>query len=268
MSRYRNIHCLIWNDDKFPFASDDCKLVFFHLLTTPYSSPFGMYKISVSGLADEMRWPVKRYEKAFREALSKGFLKYDERHYVILLPKFLKHNPPNNPNVLKSWAPMVAELPDSTLKVEWFSLLKGLLEGFGEGFRKAFAEAWPKGMPIQDQDQEQEQNTGTGDTPPDPPEGFCLPSDIDPEIWEAFVEMRKKIKAPLTQKAIELTLAKLETIRSETGQYKNDVLKEAIQHSWRGVFPLKTNTGGANGRRTEQTYSDGQEYPCDLVVTE
>jgi len=103
MSRYRNIHCLIWNDDKFPFASDDCQLVFFHVLTTPFSTPLGLFKASVGMLAEEKRWPIKRYEKAFQEALREGFLEYDEKAFVILIPNFLKYNPPQSGNVIKSW---------------------------------------------------------------------------------------------------------------------------------------------------------------------
>jgi len=61
-----------------------------------------------------------------------------------------------------------------------------------------------------------------------------LPSEIDIEIWKDFVEMRKK-KAPLTEKAKELILADLEKI----GQDKNEVLKQSIKNSWRGVFELK-----------------------------
>ena len=79
MSRYRNIHCLIWNDDKFPFASDKCQLVFFHLLTTPLSTPFGLYKASLEALAAEKRWTVKAYREGFAEAFRKGFVKHDER---------------------------------------------------------------------------------------------------------------------------------------------------------------------------------------------
>jgi hypothetical protein len=104
MSRYRNIHCMIWNDDKFPFASDDCQLVFFHLLTTPFGTPFGLFKASVSMLADEKRWSKQRYEKAFREGLAKGFFKYDERHLVVFLPKFVKYNQPQNANVIINWS--------------------------------------------------------------------------------------------------------------------------------------------------------------------
>jgi hypothetical protein len=142
--RYRNIHCKIWNDDKFPFASDDCQLVIFHLLTTPFSTPYGLYKASVAALAAEKRWPLKRYEKAFREALRIGFLRYDERHHVVLIPKCLDYNPPQSPNVVKSWRPSYEEMPESELKEEFFRILKALVEGYGEGYREAFRKAFPE----------------------------------------------------------------------------------------------------------------------------
>ena len=57
--RYRLIHCSIWNDQKFPFCSDDCQLVFLHLLTTPYSTPFGLFKIPLAALAEESAQTAK-----------------------------------------------------------------------------------------------------------------------------------------------------------------------------------------------------------------
>ena len=142
MSRYRNIHCLIWNDDKFPYVSDDCQLVFFHVMTTPLSTPFGLFKASIEMLASEKRWPVKRYEKAFREGLAKAFFKYDEKTLVLLVQNFLNYNPPNNPNVLMSWKNSYHEIPDCQLKDEFYSILKDLLKGFREGFRDAFDKAF------------------------------------------------------------------------------------------------------------------------------
>jgi hypothetical protein len=76
--------------------------------------------------------------------------------------------------------------------------------------------------------------------PPKPPVGgIPLPPDIDPETWKAFVEMRKKIKAPLTNAAMKLTFDELDRIRGQTGQDKNDVLEQSVQKSWRGVFAIK-----------------------------
>ena len=147
MSRYRAIHCLIWNDDKFPFVSERCQLIFFHLLTTPMSTPFGLYKASLEALAAEKRLPLKAYREAFREAFAKAFVKYDERHQVILIPQFLKYNPPNNPNVLKAWKSVYDEIPDCDLKIEFYQILKAFVEGFSKAFGEAFREAWGKPLP-------------------------------------------------------------------------------------------------------------------------
>src|SRR3990170_37069 len=100
MSRYRNIHCLIWNDNKFPFVSDDCQLLFFHVLTTPMSTPFGLFCASIESLAAEKRWKLKRYAKVFDACICHNFFKYDEKHHVILIPKFLKYNKPQSINTV------------------------------------------------------------------------------------------------------------------------------------------------------------------------
>jgi hypothetical protein len=136
VSRYRNVHCLIWNDDKFPFVSDDCQLLWFHLNTTPLTGPIGIYKATLEGLAAEKRWTLPRYKKAFAEGLAKGFWKYDERFHVIFFPKFFKHNKPENPNVLRSWIKFYAEVPNSGLKDESVQSLKDFAEGWGEPFMK------------------------------------------------------------------------------------------------------------------------------------
>lgn len=134
MSRYRPVHCLIWNDDKFPFASDDCQLVWFHLFTTPMTGPIGIFKAPLAGLASEKRWPLKRYSKAVREGVSKGFWKIDEKCHVIYFPAFFKHNRPENPNVLRYWIKFYNELPDCTIKAESIQSLKAFAKGWGEGY--------------------------------------------------------------------------------------------------------------------------------------
>ena len=64
-----------------------------------------------------------------------------------------------------------------------------------------------------------------------------LPSWIDVEAWDGFVEMRKQIKAPLTKRAANLTLRKLEDLRRD-GYDPTEVLDQSTQRCWRGVFPV------------------------------
>lgn len=63
-----------------------------------------------------------------------------------------------------------------------------------------------------------------------------LPDSIPESLWAEFRKMRKKIKAPMTEHAEGLILAKLEKWRIESGANPVDILNESIEKSWRGVF--------------------------------
>lgn len=162
MRVYRSVCTYIWNDDKFPYASDDCQLVWFHIFTNPLSSPLGVFRASLAGLAEDKNrngaWPLERYTKAFQEAFRQGFVKVDSKALLIAFPKYFSPvnacNHPQSPNVVKSWGLRFHELPQSPLKQECYQSLKALLEGKGEAFMKAFLEAfgevYPQGMPNTD----------------------------------------------------------------------------------------------------------------------
>jgi uncharacterized protein YdaU (DUF1376 family) len=90
--------------------------------------------------------------------------------------------------------------------------------------------------------------------------------EIDKESWDAFLEIRKKKKAPLTEKAVELLCVKLETLSKNPGQTIKAIFNQTIERSYTGIFPVD---GGANGKqqqRNQGAQSDGQEYPCDLEI--
>lgn len=53
-----------------------------------------------------------------------------------------------------------------------------------------------------------------------------------------FIGMRKAIKHQLTDRALKMTLAKLDSL-SSTDVGKIKILEQSIFHSWQGVFPLK-----------------------------
>lgn len=150
MRVYRSVCTYIWNDDKFPFASDDCQLVWFHLFTHPSSTPLGLLRASIAGLAEDKNrnggWTLARYTKAFEEALRHGFVKADRKALLISFPKYFSPtntcNHPQSPNVVTSWGERFHDLPSSPLKTECYQSLKDLLKGFGEGFQKAFQKAF------------------------------------------------------------------------------------------------------------------------------
>src|SRR6185312_5436053 len=77
---------------------------------------------------------------------------------------------------------------------------------------------------------------------------FVLPQWIPSEAWSSFVEMRKKIRAPLTAAACVSTVQDLEKL-AKRGHDPGLVLMQSVQRCWRGVFELKGDSNGtsANG---------------------
>lgn len=65
---------------------------------------------------------------------------------------------------------------------------------------------------------------------------------LEPELRETFVEfikMRKTIKAPLTDKALELAINKARKISGGDPDMMRQIVEQSIANSWRGLFPVK-----------------------------
>lgn len=79
------------------------------------------------------------------------------------------------------------------------------------------------------------------------------PSWVDPEAWAGFVEMRKKIRHPLTARAAELVVKELDKLRA-TGADPTTILDQSTRNSWRDVFPIRAPAGQqSNYGRPEPT---------------
>ena len=144
--RYRKISVQIWNDEKVRGMSDEAQLAFFFVLTHPLMTGIGAARLSVPGLSAERRWDVEKGSKAFREVFKEGLLAYDETTCLLWAPNFLKHNKPENPNVVKGWGWIPETLPDCPLKTQVFQSVKAYLEGLSEAFTKALPKAFHEGL--------------------------------------------------------------------------------------------------------------------------
>lgn len=107
--------------------------------------------LSVAGeaqLAEGLGWSLKGFREAFRELSSKGMAKADWQARVVWVPNAIKYNPPDNPNVVKSWGKLFDMIPECDLKAEAHESLKAFIvamgEGFAKGFREGFGERYAK----------------------------------------------------------------------------------------------------------------------------
>ena len=67
---------------------------------------------------------------------------------------------------------------------------------------------------------------------------FQLPTDIDPQLWDDFIEMRRRIRKPATNRAKWLIVGKLGNLEKQ-GHNTVKVLQQSIRNGWQDVFPLR-----------------------------
>ena len=90
------------------------------------------------------------------------------------------------------------------------------------------------------------------------------------EALDGFVEMRKKAKAPLTERALALLLKKLDGLGHSDAE-KVEIVNQSVMNNWKGLFPLKQEmrqhgTGRDNSREAlEERYQDFLEADRDYT---
>ena len=219
MARYRKIDPRIWNDAKFSALSHEAQRAFFFVLTHPAMTALGAFRITREGMAAELGLAGKGFVEPFGELLEKGLVKYDESAFLLFVPNFLKYNPPENPNVIKSWEGSIDYLPECPLLAEVLAKASACAANTDAG-SKAFAKTLgrvyetlseryskplPKGMPKQEQEQEhgQERTTTASTFAADAAEDPALqaPPDLPAEeLWGDEYPVPADAEAPAAEK--------------------------------------------------------------------
>lgn len=80
------------------------------------------------------------------------------------------------------------------------------------------------------------------------------------EALDGFVEMRKKIKAPLTEHAFSLLLKKLDGM-GNTDEEKAAIVNQSVMNSWKGLFPLKQEVRQSGAHISHSKDALDERYP-------
>lgn len=138
MARYRKIDPRIHNDAKFKALSERAKLLFLTILTHPHLTALGAMRATEAGLSEEMALGVslkntdcladcpagrpagvfESYRRAFRNLIKKGLIKFDPANSCLVIPNFLKYNPPESPSAVMAWNQSGDLVPECHLRDE------------------------------------------------------------------------------------------------------------------------------------------------------
>lgn len=79
---------------------------------------------------------------------------------------------------------------------------------------------------------------------------YAEPDELNNSILD-FIEFRKKIKSPMTDRAIKLLIGELNKLSNDSNE-RILIIEQSIMKGWKGVFPLK-DKGVSNARPGSST---------------
>jgi hypothetical protein len=142
--RYARINCRVWNDEKFRALSPEAKLIWLRFLAPVERGRIpGLFQAWPDGIRATVGLTVAVFDKGLLEIELRMPFKWDKEVGLIYLINALMHDPPRNPNQVKSWLTGLRELPECSLKDEATRGLKLFLESMGPQFAKPLAKLIP-----------------------------------------------------------------------------------------------------------------------------
>lgn len=152
MSRYSKIQRSMWGDERFRSLSappPNAQTLWQFLLTGQHNTSLpGLFRLRLSAVSEELGWDFEATCKVFDEITGAGMAQYDKRAGVMWIPKALRHNAPQSPNVVAGWRDEITLIPECALKREAVAATRGFIDALGESFRVAMARALGEAPPM------------------------------------------------------------------------------------------------------------------------
>lgn len=104
MREYAKVYTAFWSDPSTRSMSEDARMLALYLLTCPHGNLIGLFRLPDAYAADDLKWPIERVSKGFRELFEKGFCARDQDSDWLVILKYLRWNQFENPNVAKNAA--------------------------------------------------------------------------------------------------------------------------------------------------------------------
>ena len=78
-----------------------------------------------------------------------------------------------------------------------------------------------------------------------------------------FIKMRKLIKKPMTNRALELLIGKLNKLASEKPTLAVEILNQSITNNWQDIYPIKENNNVITQPKTKKANFTERTYSKD-----
>lgn len=86
---------------------------------------------------------------------------------------------------------------------------------------------------------------------------MTLPDWIPADAWAGYVEMRKKKRAVMTDRAVDLKIKALAAFRDD-GQDVGAILDQSTENGWTDIYPLKDRRASPRAPQMSRLGKHGQ----------
>ena len=244
MRDYSRVHTAFWVSDDVRKLTEDGRTLALYLLTSPHSNMIGCFRLPEAYACEDLQWSTQRVSKGFDDLSNNGFATHDKLSKWVVIHRFMKWNPIENPNQGKAAIKLFDQVSAS-------STIKNLCA-------KAFLDfSCHVDIVVYEQflnplETVSESGTGTGTgtgtgagyTPRGLPFQMLKDENVDEQIINDFLKIRTAKRAPFTKTALDGIKREAEKAKITT----EAALRVCIERGWQSFkaewFQNKDNQTG------------------------
>jgi len=127
---YTKIDSIFWQDKKILSISEKARYLMLYFFTTRHRNILGFYFLPIPYACFDLGWDEKQFKKVLDELIKEDLVKYDFETNVIFICNYLKYNPLENSNQVKSAINKLNELPATPLFQDLLTILEQIDKPF------------------------------------------------------------------------------------------------------------------------------------------
>ena len=277
MAIYRNVHLSFWTDNKVAddFTPED-KYFYLYLFTNPQTNLCGCYEVSLKQIANQTGYNrdtierlIERFEKVHKVIV------YSKESKEILLLNWYKYNWTKSEKFLTGLDKSIREVKDKEFRRYLLEIRSNTdmvsipyANGMDTTVTFSFTDIYSKDNNRDlnkdnkdiSKDYSKDNSKGKNKTPKKPKVEIYYPNDEKlNQAFMDFLDMRKQIKKPMTDRAISLAMNKLQKLSQGDNEVAIQILEQSIFRNWIGLFPLNDDNsssrdGGSENRQSQFEY--------------
>ena len=113
MRDYGRVYSRFWQSKSIRYLDQNSKLLALYLLTSPHANLIGCYYLPFEYALADTKYPSETLREGFQALEKSGFCEVDWDNEWIWVKNYVRWNPFENPNVKKSAAKVVRQVPKS-----------------------------------------------------------------------------------------------------------------------------------------------------------